>query len=32
VLTDEQNVAALATDEGSGASPEHAQVILAWTF
>jgi ribosomal protein S18 acetylase RimI-like enzyme len=32
VLTDEHNVAALATYEGSGGSPEHAQVLLAWTF
>jgi ribosomal protein S18 acetylase RimI-like enzyme len=32
VLTDEQNVAAIATYEGSGASAEHGQVVLEWTF
>jgi ribosomal protein S18 acetylase RimI-like enzyme len=32
VVTDDQNAAALATYEGSGARPEHGQVVLTWTF
>jgi ribosomal protein S18 acetylase RimI-like enzyme len=32
VLTDDNNRAALATYEGSGASPERGQVVLVWTF
>ena len=32
VVTDDQNAAALATYEGSGAQPEHGQVVLTWTF
>ena len=32
VLTDENNDAALATYEGSGAAAERGQVVLVWTF
>jgi ribosomal protein S18 acetylase RimI-like enzyme len=32
LLTDDYNRAALATYEGSGASPERGQVVLVWTF
>jgi hypothetical protein len=32
VVTDEGNVAARATYEGSGAAPETGQVVEVWTF
>ncbi|MFZ0169644.1 MAG: GNAT family N-acetyltransferase [Candidatus Dormiibacterota bacterium] len=32
VLTDENNRAALATYQGSGAAAEHGQVVLVWNF
>jgi ribosomal protein S18 acetylase RimI-like enzyme len=32
VVTDAENIAALATYEGAGATAEHAQVVLVWTF
>jgi ribosomal protein S18 acetylase RimI-like enzyme len=32
VVTDDDNVAARATYEGSGGSPEAGQVVIVWTF
>jgi ribosomal protein S18 acetylase RimI-like enzyme len=32
VLTDDQNIAALATYGGSGATAERGQVVLVWTW
>ncbi len=32
VITDEDNLAARATYEGTGGAPEPAQVVEVWTF